>query len=200
MSGNQFKIDIPYSTPPHGSSKKSWEANFQIGDWYGPRRTYPGISKRLKSGPSKRSRAAISRGPRQGFYVYKPLTRMLIDKTWPGVSSRMKARPDSGNHYENRSEHPGISKRLKTRPSKRTGAATFRGPRQQSYLYKPPISQTNVREWLVEHGLPESNTGAGSIGVPGWPRLNMTNWNWNLNSIKIKYLFCQSMLIAMLSM
>ena len=40
---------------------------------YENRSEHPGLSKRLKPRPSKRPRAATSREPRQGFYLYKPL-------------------------------------------------------------------------------------------------------------------------------
>ena len=39
---------------------------------------------------------------------------------------------------------------------------------------------------FAEHGLPGSNTGARSIGVPGWPRRNAPNWIWILNLLAIQ--------------
>ena len=45
------------------------------------RRTHP-LSKRLKSGLSKHTRAATSRGSRQGFYLYKPL---ISQTRCPGI-------------------------------------------------------------------------------------------------------------------
>ena len=35
--------------------------------------------------------------------------------------------------------------------------------------------------WLAEQCMPESNTGAGSIGARRWPRINVSNWISNLD-------------------
>ena len=43
-------------------------------------------------------------------------------------------------------------------------------------------------------------TGAESIGVQRWPRVNAPNWNWIVNSFEITWSSSQSILIAMLSM
>ena len=62
---NQPQIDILYSTPPHGSSKKSREANFQFRDWCRPRKTHPGIHNSCQS--KKPNHSEKSNSPRRRF-------------------------------------------------------------------------------------------------------------------------------------
>ena len=59
--------------PPHMGAQNRAENQFfkeEIGTDI--ERPTDGISKRLKTRPSKRTRAASSRGPRQGFYSCRP--------------------------------------------------------------------------------------------------------------------------------
>ena len=66
---NQHLIDIMYSASRHGSSK-TWPICLR--DQYEVERRTHSQSKRLKTSPSKRTWAATSTGPRQGFYLYEP--------------------------------------------------------------------------------------------------------------------------------
>ena len=68
---------------------------------YENRSEHPGLSKRLKSGLSKRTRAATSREPRQGFYLYKPL---ISQTRCPGII-RMNVGEDVGQEGGERAQN-----------------------------------------------------------------------------------------------